>query len=307
MSQSFETVAALWKADKRKWVKPSSYSIYVHLLNKHLLPFFAGKDIITEADIQGYVTTKLASGLSLKSIQDSITILRMILSYGEKVGTWPHIPFEVHYPSNTEKRHDIPVLTKQQQKALHKYLQEHFSFRNLGLLICLHSGLRIGELCGLQWKDLDVSTGVLRVNKTVQRISIVDGQERVNYLSIASPKTDSSTRDVPICRELMKMIKPLKRFMQEDYYLVSNSTKPIEPRYLRAYFRKVLLELDIPPIRFHALRHSFATRCIEANCDYKTVSAILGHSSISTTLDLYVHPDNRAKRKVIERVGGMLR
>lgn len=304
MSQSFNEVATQWKADKRQWVKPSSYAVYVQLLNKHLLPFFAGKEAIGEAEIQAFVNEKLASGLSRKSIQDSLMVLKMILRHGEKTGAWPHATFDVHFPTTTGIKAAVPVLSRQQHKVLHGYLQEHFSFRNLGLLICLQSGLRIGEVCGLQWKDMDVAAGVMHVRKTVQRIWLADGDERAYYLSVASPKTASSVREIPISSELMRIIRPLKRFVPEDYYLVSNSPDPLEPRYYRAYFRKVLLSLDLPPLRFHALRHSFATRCIEAKCDYKTVSAILGHSSISTTMNLYVHPGLGAKRQVIERVGG---
>ncbi|MBR5403554.1 MAG: site-specific integrase [Bacteroidales bacterium] len=305
MSQTFETVAAAWKAEKRQWVKPSSYSTYVQLLNVHLLPAFA--EVPSEKEIQDFVNREIAAGLSRKTVQDTILVLKMILRYGEKGGLWPHVEFEVHYPSGTKTKPTIPVLSGREQKALHKYLEEHLSYRNLGLLICLNSGLRIGEMCGLQWKDLDLAARVIHVRKTVQRIYLADGPEKESYLSVTSPKTESSVRDIPIGRNLVEKIRQLKRTAQADNYLVSNTRKPLEPRYMRIYFRKVLDALKLPPVRFHALRHSFATRCIEAGCDYKAVSAILGHASISTTLNLYVHPDNAAKRKVIEKVGLAMR
>ena len=100
----------------------------------------------------------------------------------------------------------------------------------------------------------------------------------------------------------MNMIRPLRKVMSDDFYVVSNGADPLEPRYYRDYFRKILLQLGIPPIRFHALRHSFATRCIESKCDYKTVSVILGHSSLATTMDLYVHPMYREKKIAIEKM-----
>lgn len=303
MSQTFETVAANWKAEKRQWVKPSSYSTYVQLLNTHLLPAFAGKEVPTEKEIQEFVNERIAAGLSRKSVQDTLLVLKMILRYGEKTGNWPHAQFEIHYPAGTKFKPAITVLSGRDQLTLYRYLSEHLSFRNLGLLICLNSGLRIGEMCGLQWRDLDLAARVLHVKKTVQRIYLADGSERESYLSVSTPKTESSVRDIPIGRNLAEIIKPLKRIAKADNYLVSNSSKPLEPRCMRAYFRKLLDTLKLPPVRFHALRHSFATRCIEAGCDYKAVSAILGHASISTTLNLYVHPDNTAKRRVIEKVG----
>ena len=226
----------------------------------------------------------------------------MILRYGEKLGAWPHVEYEVHYPTSAGGIRSPQVLSKPQLTLLQRHLQENFSFRNLGILICLQSGLRIGEVCALQWKDVDVSAGVLHVRKTVQRIWLADGMERENALIVGSPKTVSSVRDVPISRSLMHFLRPLCKVMAPEFYLVSNAPAPLEPRYYRDYFRRILAQLGLPPLRFHALRHSFATRCIEARCDYKAVSAILGHASISTTMDLYVHPDLGAKRKVIERV-----
>ena len=306
MTNSFEAVAAQWKADKRQWVKPSTYATYVTLLNKHLLPFFSGRTSISEAEIQAYVNAEIGSGLCRKSVRDSLTVLKMILRYGEKTAHWPHAVFEVRYPKSSEVKAELPVLSQNQQQILHGYLREHASCENLGMLISMQSGLRIGEVCGLQWRDLDVAAGMMRVRKTVQRIWLSDGPERENYLLVASPKTLSSVRDIPVSRELLRILWPLKARMPEDCYVVSGTTTPEEPRRLRAHFRRVLRQLGLPPFRFHALRHSFATRCIEAGCDCKTVSVILGHSSVTTTMNLYVHPDNGAKRAVIEKAVAML-
>ena len=302
MSQSFQEVVARWKAEKRQWVKESSYATYVRLINAHLLPFFSGKQPIDEPLIQLYANEKLASGLSVKTIRDSLTVLKMILRYGEKTGAWPHTEFEVRFPTTTEKPDSLQILSRPQQQSLLQHLQVHFSFRNLGILICLHTGLRIGEVCGLQWRDVDISAGIIHVRRTVQRIWLTDGPETINALSVGTPKTASSVRDIPICKALLQTLRPLAKVMRPDHYIVSNAAAPMEPRYFRAYFRKLLTRLDIPPVRFHALRHSFATRCIESRCDYKTVSALLGHSSISTTLNLYDHPDLAAKRRAIEQM-----
>lgn len=304
---SFQEVTILWKEDKRKWVKPSTYATYVNQVNKHLLPFFGtmAPGQISEAFIQGYVNQMLPL-LSTGTIRDSIMILRMILRFGEKHCEWPSIKFDIHYPTSAESKRDVPVLKPADQKKLLEYLGDNFSFRNLGLLICLHTGLRIGEVCALQWKDLDVGIGVIHVTKTVQRIWMKDSEERSYTLSMGTPKTLTSMRDIPISRELIKTIRPLRKVMKEDFYVVSNAEEPLEPRYYRDYFRKLLGELGIPPIRFHALRHSFATRCIESKCDYKTVSVILGHASLATTMDLYVHPGFAEKKKAIEKMARSL-
>ena len=303
---TFSQVASLWKADKRQYVKPSSYAAYLQHLNKHILPHFGDCERITEEEIQGFANRQLAHGLALKTVKDSILILKMIHRYGERMGVWPHLDFRIHYPTSAQEPKALPVLSVSQQQRLIRYLKDHFSFRNLGLLICLHSGLRIGEICGLQWKDLDVTAGVIHVRKTVSRIWICDENERSYILSIGSPKTSASVRDIPITKSLTEIIRPLRKVVNPEFYVISNEAEPLEPRYYREYYSKVLDKLGIPPVRFHALRHSFATRCIESKCDYKTVSAILGHASISTTLDLYVHPDYTEKKKCIDRMARAL-
>ena len=309
MSLTFTNVTSLWKSEKRQWVKPSTYAEYIYHLNKHILPFFGPMDSgsINEDSVQRFVNGLLAEGLSQSTIRDCLMVFRMLLRHGSKLGAWKLIAFDVHFPSDVEKKRSVCVLSASDQKVLLAHLKQNFSFRNLGILICLHTGLRIGEICGLQWKDLDIEAGVIRVTKTVQRIWLNDDGEKSYSLSVGTPKTPTSNRDIPICRELMKTIRPLRKLMADDFYVVSNSAEPLEPRYYRDYFRKLLGRLDIPQIRFHGLRHSFATRCIESKCDYKTVSAILGHSSIATTMDLYVHPGYDEKKRAIEKMARMLK
>ncbi len=178
---------------------------------------------------------------------------------------------------------------------------------NLGILICLAAGLRIGEVCSLQWDDVDVASGVIRVNKTIQRIYLADGNERFTGIIIDKPKTRNSQREIPMTRELLGLLRPLKKNARGDYYVLTNAPKPTEPRTYRQYFNKILQRLDLPQMRFHGLRHSFATRCVESKCDYKTVSVLLGHSNISTTLNLYVHPNLEQKRKCINSMGKLLK
>lgn len=309
MSQlSFQDVVTLWKADKRRWVKTSTYAVYVQITNKHILPFFAEirPEQLSEKSIQRFADGLMAQGLSIRSVRDVLMILKMILRFGEKLSAWPRILYEIHFPTTVVQTMNIPVLAQSDQLKLLNYLQANFSFRNLGILICLYSGLRIGEVCALQWKDLDVITGEIHVTKTVQRIWLSDGKEKEYRLSVGQPKTASSVRNIPICKDLMKIVRPLRKVMADDFYIISNAADPLEPRYYRDYFRKLLYKLSIQPTRFHALRHSFATRCIESKCDYKTVSAILGHSSLATTMDLYVHPGFEEKRRCINRMAKSL-
>lgn len=303
---TFSKVAELWKADKKQYVKKSTYAAYALLIQSHLLPELGEQEEVSEEDVQSFVNQKLEAGLSQKTVRDILVVLKMILRFGAKRGYWPSRQIDIVFPTERE-RQDIEVLTLANQRQLMSYVKEHFTFLNLGIFICLNAGLRIGEVCALQWDDIDVASGVIHVGKTIQRIYIVDGQEKYTELIIDKPKTKNSIRDIPMTRDLLSLIRPLKKIVRGDYYVLTNSAAPTEPRTYRTYFNKLQKELGLPKMRFHGLRHSFATRCIESKCDYKTVSVLLGHSNISTTLNLYVHPNMEQKKKCIDAMGKMFK
>ena len=303
---TFSKVAELWKADKKQYVKKSTYAAYALLIQSHLLPELGEQEEVSEEDVQSFVNQKLESGLSQKTVRDILVVLKMILRFGAKRGCWPSRQIDIIFPTERE-RQDIEVLTLANQRQLMSYVKEHFTFLNLGIFICLNAGLRIGEVCALQWDDIDVASGVIHVGKTIQRIYLVDGQEKYTELIIDKPKTKNSIRDIPMTRDLLSLIRPLKKIVRGDYYVLTNSAAPTEPRTYRTYFNKLQKELGLPKMRFHGLRHSFATRCIESKCDYKTVSVLLGHSNISTTLNLYVHPNMEQKKKCIDAMGKMFK
>ncbi len=299
---SFSEVAALWSADKRLYVKLSSYALYTTLKSKHILPWFEAHPAVNGENIQAFVNALSRGGLSASTIKNIVLILRMILRFGANLGAWPAADFKVRYPPESRPAQALPLLSRKDQQHLCRHLKSNLNPRNLGILLCLQSGLRIGEICALQWRDIDVRSGILHISKTLRRIYYRDGDERVYILEIGLPKTGSSVRDVPLSAQMCRLLRPLKKSAHEDDYLVSGCSTPLEPRYYRSCFAELLRSLGIAPVRFHALRHSFATRCIESGCDYKTVSSILGHSAISTTLDLYVHPGLSEKKKCLEKM-----
>lgn len=303
---NFATVAALWKADKKQYVKTSTYATYCLLVRCHLVPELGGRTDVTEEDAQALVNRKLAAGLSRKTVRDIVTVLRMILRFAARRNLMPARRIEVTFPTERERR-EPEVLTLANQRRLMTYVREHFSFRNLGICICLSAGLRIGEVCALQWEDIDTAAGIIRVRKTLQRIWLADGSERINALVLDSPKTRNSIREVPMTRELLALVRPLKKMVRSDFFVLTNEAAPMEPRTYRAWFDRLQRQLGLPRMRFHGLRHSFATRCIESRCDCKTVSVLLGHSSVSTTLNLYVHPNLDQKRKCIDAMGRLCR
>jgi len=299
-------VIDLWKIDKKQYVKKSSFSAYTLLIENHLLPNFGNKIAIEEADVQSFVFQKLETGLSHKTIKGILIVLKMVLKFGAKNKWITYEPFEIQYPTIRESQ-QIEVLTKTDQKKIMNYIQEHFTFRNLGVYICLSAGMRIGEVCALTWEDIDTDNGIISVNRTVQRIYVIEDGIRRTELILDTPKTKNSIREIPISKDLLRILKPFKKIVNPSFFVLTNDAKPTEPRTYRSYYKNLMKELKMPELKFHGLRHSFATRCIESNCDYKTVSVLLGHSNISTTLNLYVHPNMEQKKKAIEQMFKALR
>ncbi|MFN0291605.1 site-specific integrase [Pedobacter helvus] len=157
-------------------------------------------------------------------------------------------------------------------------------------------------VCALTWENIDIDKGVIHINKTIQRIYLIEDGIRKTELIFDTPKTNSSIRYIPMSEDLLKMLKPIKKVVNNTFYILSNDSKPIEPRTYSSFYKSFMKSLGMPDLKFHGLRHSFATRCIESNCDYKTVSSLLGHSNINTTLNLYVHPNLEHKKKCIEQM-----
>ena len=299
--KTIKEIANFWKEDKRQYVKQSTMAVYLLSLENHILPAFGSKMGVTEEDVQAFALEKLNGGLSQKTVKDMLIVLKMVLRFGEKQGWLNHTEWRVKYPTS-QPAIALPILTKANQKKLMTYLKDNFSFLNLGILVCLSTGLRIGEVCALRWSDIDMVTGTLYVNRTIERIYIVDTEKPHTELVVNTPKTKNSLREIPLSKELVRVLRPLMKIVNVNYYILTNDMKPTEPRTYRNYFNRLLRQLDIPRLKFHGLRHSFATRCIESHCDYKTVSVLLGHADISTTLNLYVHPNEEQKRNCIDKM-----
>lgn len=297
----FKSVVELWQADKQQFVKKSTFAAYSLLIANHLLPAFSEANDISEEDVQQFVFKKLKEGLSQKSVKDILIVLKMILRYGAKHNLIEHRQIEIRFPTERE-RQEVEVLSKTNQRKIMEFVKSNFTFQNLGIYICLSAGLRIGEVCALTWNDIDAEQGVIYVTKTIQRIYLVGEIEKRTEVIIDTPKSKNSIREIPMTKELLRMVKPLKKVVNSSFFVLTNSAAPTEPRTYRNYYKRLMKQLDIPALKFHGLRHSFATRCIESNCDYKTVSVLLGHSNISTTLNLYVHPNMEQKKRCIEQM-----
>lgn len=298
--KTIREIAAAWKEYKRPYVKQSTMAAYVLILENHILPTFGEDNSLPEQSVQAFVLHKIESGLSTKSVKDILIVLKMVMKFGVKKEWMTYYEWDIKYPPSSENK-VLDVLSVTNHRKILNHIQSHFTFMGLGIYISLSTGLRIGEICALKWSDINVTDGILTVNRTIERIYI-EGEKKHTELVINTPKTKNSCREIPMNKELLGMLKPLKKVVNDDYYILTNDERPTEPRTYRNYYKRLMEKLDIPKLKYHGLRHSFATRCIEVGCDYKTVSVLLGHSNISTTLNLYVHPNMEQKKRCIDKV-----
>lgn len=282
-TKTFGELCTEWLSAVSVRVKRTTLSIYKMKLSKHIIPVW-GKirfDCITVQLVQAFIESKLKSGLSAKYVHDIVVLMKTISKYICRIHGFRDVITNVAVPKAEKK--EQPLLTSSQQLKLCKYLNANMTNTSLCILISLYMGLRIGEICGLKWEDIDLIKGVLNVRRTVQRISKNDGTE----LYIGSPKSVSSLRSIPIPAFLIPILRQFKRY--ENEYILSGSTKIVEPRTLQRRFKSLLKKADLPSVNYHSLRHMFATNCVNAGFDVKTLSVILGHSSVETTLNRYVH------------------
>lgn len=290
-----------WKKEKRKYVSISSYSTYDTLLETHILPEFGKSVVVSEQDVQDFIVRKLGDGLSLSTVKTLVLVLKMVLEYGAARGLCDYPHWSLHYPHKYGCSR-VKVLSNEDAMAIINAVREKPDCRGLGLYFCLCTGLRIGELCALRWGDIDLREGVVHVNRTLSRIYIRDSARPFCLLSLGTPKTFNSIREIPLEDSLREFIVKTWPGKDPGHYMLSDGPRPIEPRSYRNYFSRFLDSLGIPHTNFHTLRHTFATRCIEVGADYKTVSALLGHADVKTTLNLYVHPGFSRKRECVNKL-----
>lgn len=297
----FEDVCKLWMEEKSKTVKTTSLAAYSLIIDKHLAPRFKTLDDITPDSVRSIVRYDLDNHLKINTIKSILLVLKMIVKYSEEKGWMKHINLFSRMLPHGEMS-DPQVLTVDEERAFINWLKEHPTKLNIGLLLCACCGLRIGEVCALRWEDIDLRRQVIQIRRTVYRVYNPRGEPRKRTrLIVGAPKTENSWRELPLADFLVAMLNNVKG-KYKNHYLLSGDTSPTDPQNFRNNFKRVLTTLGFPTRKVHSLRHSFATRCLESDCDYKTLSSLLGHSNITTTLNIYAHPDINQKRKCVENM-----
>ena len=240
---------------------------------------------------------KLNSGLSPRYVTDIMVLLKTIFKYARWEYGLPD-PFANIAMPKCPKR-ETRLLTADEQKKLKAYLNAHRNPITLGITLALTMGLRVGEVCGLRWEDIDFKKRTLTVRRTVQRVAVHDG-DRKTAVIVSPPKTRNSAREIPIPAGIFVLLKTMRN--ANEHYILSDSAKPAEPRKMQYRFARILKLLHLPSVHFHSLRHAMATNAIGLGFDVKTLSEILRHSRIELTMQLYVHSDMDRKRRCMDKI-----
>ena len=309
----FKTLLNSWLNQKKPMIMPSTHAGFTLITENHLIPYFDKQkiDCITEAEIQKYILylyengrLDKTGGLNIKTIRDIILVLRLAMEYAYKEKMIPLLNWDlIEYPKE-QRIQKVVSLSKDEEQILIQCIYMDLNRKTAGILIALFTGIRIGELCGLQMKDISITDKTISINKTVQRI--YDKRKKSSFLHIGPPKTKSSARIIPIPSLLMNVIKKFYTENPNHYFLIGK-TKPTEPRTYRQFFARFLKRNNLPKVKFHEIRHTFAIRAIEIpEFDIKSLSEILGHKNVSFTLNVYGRANLQQKIKCMNLLNDLL-
>jgi len=288
--RTFGHIAGLWLQNVRESCKYSTYVKYRQIYEKHIKAAVDEAEIesVTSETVKDIINDRKISSESL--IRSIYCVVNQVLAYARD----NHIAVtEAVTKSRTVRTaKPVEVMKHAEQIRLFEVLYSDMDRYKFGILLCLSTGLRLGEICSLKWSDIDINGKLLYVNRTVQRIAVEDNPSKTKLME-SEPKSVFSKRVIPLSDEMVRLARELRT---DSEYVISGN-RPTEPRTYQNHFHRLLCQADIPEYNFHILRHTFATNCVDSGADIKSLSELLGHSSVNTTLNRYVHPSVQTKRQ----------
>ena len=287
----------------KPYVKERTYFKYERQIDLHILPFLSGYDIedLSAMVLQSWSVKLQESGLSPNTINSIISRLKDSLKKAVISGViTKEFSGNIIRPKSREKQ--VDCFSKAEQKKIEQYILTKQKPKLYGFLLCLYTGLRIGELLALTWKDVDLNNGKVSVSKSCND-SWVNGK----YVKVIdTPKTENSYRIIPLPKQLLPILRELKKKSCCDYIINGKSEYGVQVRSYQKTFERLLNKLNIPHKGFHSLRHTFATRALECGMDIKSLSEILGHKNPNITLKRYAHSLYEHKADMMNKIGRIL-
>lgn len=307
----FSNIASEWFESIKLHTKTSTQNKYHNMLTNYILPEYGNQPFstITYEFIEAHCKFLLESGgkkgngLSPKTVSDVLAIIRNISKFAIRKGI-----YVANDANAVQIRQDIKpmrVLNKAEQSQLCEYILKKPEACSIGILVCMFTGLRIGEICALRWEDISFSDQSIYIHHTLQRIQMHRGHGAKTEVVVTTPKSSCSIRKIPLPDEILEILV-LNKKASSGYVLTNDEYKFIEPRTMQNKFKKILKAVGIENANSHALRHTFATRCVELGFDVKSLSEILGHATVNITMNRYVHPTYEMKKKNMQKLSGLL-
>ena len=306
--RTFSEITRIWLDNNRLRQKGATEHKYLSLIERHIEPALGDFRVsdVTSPTVNRFLAEKLHSGrigsrsqLSPSYVRTMALIIQSVMRFAAEEEYCSPLKTGILKP--TQERKGVQVLTDEEEQILEEYCFSHLAPIPLGILLTLNAGLRIGEVCALTWEDVDLNDGVLRIRHTVSRVRNTDPTKKASTtLIIDTPKTAASARDIPIVSSLRGILEGWKD--GASGYVVPGSDDFLSPKTYDYRYRRILDACGVRQINYHALRHTFATRCIESGMDVKSLSEILGHANAGITLNTYVHSSMERKRKQLERL-----
>ena len=307
----FTGVLDLWLRHKSIRLKESSYVKYYNLINKHIKPSLGRYALtgITGAAVNSFAAEKLGMGkgdaadsLSEKTVKDIISVIKSVLRFAKDEGLLS-AEASINVTLPRERPKEMRVLSKDEQAALEKHLSSDMDESKLGVLLCLYTGLRVGEVCALKWSDIALDDKKLTVSRTMQRVQTLDDScSAKTKVLVSDPKSDCSTRTIPLPDCLIEKLRAFRPAFQNSFLLTGKADRYVEPRTYQNRFKAYIDGSGIKAANFHTTRHTFANRCVEVGFEIKSLSEILGHANVNITLDRYVHPSFDLKRSNMNKL-----
>lgn len=285
-----------WLLQKKIEVKESTYSNYYGVIENHIRPYFKDYKLkqLSEEIISNFILKKIKDGLSSKTIKDIGILLKQLLIFME-------LNLKVVTPKVSKNQ--IKILKSEDKSIIINYIKEHPNYDTFGMLLALFMGLRIGEICALRVKDIDLDNQIIYITHSVKRVKDFDSNTKKTKLIIDTPKSDSGIRELPIPNEIFSFVTEIKKqYSNDENFIVTNKPMLVDPRGYYYRYERILKKSGFDNYDFHTLRHTFATDCINLGCDAKTLSELLGHSDVKISLSVYVHPSKQLKTSYMNRL-----
>ncbi len=307
----FKYYAVYWLKKKKFEIKDSTYCNYANLLKNQIIPVMGDiklKDLNGEILQLFIYKAQSENNLATKTTKDCLGVIKQIITEGQEEGVIPLFVYgkrKLKFKKQENIENTKKVYTEDEYKKIINEILKEINYTKIGILLGIYTGMRIGELCALQFQDIDYTNNIITINKTLQRIYDPTNDLEPSRIVITSTKTSNSTRTVPITNEIAKILKKLDT--GKENYITTGKKKYTEPRTFRKKYQSFMEKINIEPLKFHSLRHTFASINIENGADIKTISSILGHSDIDTTLKIYTHTSEKSKEKAINKFEKLLR